>query len=85
VLVYITPTGNTTGYYELPYTEAGANIGVGYFSVGQVNITTSQKETGIDFRFVIIAGTSLTGLQLTHPGVNLNDYNSVKSALHLSN
>jgi hypothetical protein len=85
VLVYIRPTGNTTSWYSLPYSEAGTNISLSDYGVGYVDIKSSISETGIDFRFVVIAGTSLTALQLSHPGVNVSDYNSVKAALNLRN
>ena len=51
--------------------------------VGYVDIKSSVSETGLDFRIVVIAGTSITGLQLTHPGINVNNYNQVASSLRL--
>jgi len=34
---------------------------------------------------VVIAGTSLTDLEMTHPGINMNNFSQVASLLHLSN
>jgi hypothetical protein len=85
VMIYLRPTGSTGAYYALPYSDSGTTITMADYGVGYVDIKSSVSETGLDFRIVVIAGTSLSSLQLTHPGINVNDYNQLASALRLGN
>jgi len=85
VLVYFRSTGSTTGFYSLPYVENDRNISLSSYGVGYINIKTNFNGGGLDFKVVVIAGTSLTNLSTSHPGLNLKNYSEVASALHLSN
>jgi Collagen triple helix repeat (20 copies) len=85
VMIYLRPTGSSSSYYSLPYSDSGTTITMSDYGVGYVDIKSSVSETGLDFRIVVIAGTALTTLELTHPGINVNDYSQVASALRLGN
>ena len=85
VLVYFRSTGSTTGFYALPYTENDRSVSLSSYGVGYINIKTNFNGAGLDFKVVVITGTSFTNLSTTHPGLNLKNYKEVASALHLSN
>ena len=84
ILAYFRTTGSNTGYYALPYSEAGRTITLSDFGVGYVNIKANFSQTGLDFKIVIFPGSSLTTLQVKHPGINLKNYNEVATALHIN-
>ena len=84
VLVYFRTTGSTTGYFALPYSEAGRTITLSDFGVGYVNVKANFSQGGLDFKVVVIPGNGLTTLQVAHPGINLRNYNEVASALHIN-
>lgn len=84
ILVYFRTTGSTTGYFALPYSEVGRTITLSDFGVGYVNVKANFSQGGLDFKVVIIPGTGLTTLQVTHPGINLRNYNEVALALHVN-
>jgi hypothetical protein len=85
ILIYLRPTGTTDSWYSLPYSDSGTTITISDYGVGYVDLKSSVSETGLDFRVVVIAGTSLTTLSLQHPGINVNDYGQLASALRLGN
>ncbi len=84
VLVYVRNTGTAT-WYALPYNEAGNTLNIADFGVGYVNVKANFATTGLDFRVVVIAGTSLTTIMVAHPGVNIYNYTQLATALHLAN
>ena len=82
VLVYFRSTG-TTAWYPLPYTEDDRTIKFSSYDVGYVNIKANFNSTGLDFRIIVIEGTSLTGLSVAHPGLNLRDFKQVAATLNI--
>ncbi|MEN0054327.1 MAG: hypothetical protein AAGC65_11690 [Mucilaginibacter sp.] len=84
ILVYFRTTGSTTGYFALPYSEAGRTITLSDFGVGYVNVKANFSQSGLDFKIVVIPGNGLNTLQVTHPGINMRNYNEVASALHIN-
>ena len=83
VLVYFRVSGSNTGYYALPYNELDRSISVSNFGVGYVDIKANFTGSGLDFKVVIISGTSLSKLSFTHPGLNTRNFNQVASAFKL--
>jgi hypothetical protein len=84
VLVYFRVTGSGSGYYALPYNEADRSLSVSNFGVGYVDIKANFTASGLDFRVVVIKGTSITTLSLTHPGLNVRNFNQVASTFRLN-
>ncbi|MDN5285550.1 MAG: hypothetical protein JWR38_1824 [Mucilaginibacter sp.] len=84
ILVYFRTTGSTSGYFALPYSEAGRTITLSDFGVGYVNIKANFSQDGLDFKIVLIPGGGLTTLQVANPGINLKNYNEVAAALHIN-
>lgn len=84
ILVYFRTTGSTSGYFALPYSEAGRTITLSDFGVGYVNVKANFSQGGLDFKVVIIPGGSLTTMKAAHPGINLKNYNEVATALHIN-
>ncbi|MFD0795277.1 hypothetical protein ACFQZX_16770 [Mucilaginibacter litoreus] len=84
VFVYFKVTGTNTGYYALPYSENDRALSVSNYGVGYVNIKANfTVNSGLDFRIVIIPGTSLSTLSVTHPGLNVRNFSQVASAFNL--
>ncbi|MES2267755.1 MAG: hypothetical protein V4520_13415 [Bacteroidota bacterium] len=83
VLVYFRVSGSGTGYYALPYSEADRTLSVSNYGVGYVDVKANFTATGLDFRVVVIAGTSLTTLSISHPGLNVRNFNQVASTFRL--
>jgi len=72
----------------LPFTNSsGLSISFDSYGVGYVLLEANQNITNnsAQFRIVIIPGTSLNSIQVTHPGIDINSLQSVTSYLHLSN
>ena len=87
VLVYYMPSGGNT-YSPLPFNNSsGLSISFDSFGVGYIMLESNQNITNnsAQFRVIVIPGTSLTTLELTHPGIDVNSLSSVTSYLHLSN
>lgn len=84
VLVYFRVTGTTTGYYALPYAEADRTLSVSNYGVGYVDIKANFTGSDLDFRVVVIPGSSLTTLSITHPGLNVRNFSQVASAFRLN-
>ena len=86
VLVYLRNTGSNTGWYALPYSQAGNTIDFSDFGVGYINLKANfTQANGIDFRVVVISGTGLTVLNVANPNLNFKNYSQVAAALHISN
>lgn len=84
VLVYFRVSGTTTGYYALPYAEADRTLALSNYGIGYVDIKANFTGSDLDFRVVVISGTSLTTLTVTHPGLNVRNFNQVASAFRLN-
>jgi hypothetical protein len=84
ILVYVRNSGSNM-WYPLPYSEAGDTLTVEDYGVGFVAVKPNFNGTNLDFRIVVIAGTNVTTLMVTHPGVNIYNYAQLASALHLAN
>jgi hypothetical protein len=84
VLVYFRTTGLTI-WYALPYTEDDRTLKLTDYGVGFIDVRANFSSGGLDFRVIVIAGTSLSNLQAGHPGLDLKNYNQVVSALHIIN
>jgi hypothetical protein len=84
VLVYFRTTGSTI-WYALPYAEDDRTLKLTDYGVGFIDIKANFTSGGLDFRVVVIAGTSLTTLQAAHPGLDVKNYGSVASALNIIN
>jgi hypothetical protein len=84
ILVYFRTTGSTSGYFALPYSEAGRTITLSDFGVGYINVKANFSQGGLDFKVVIIPGGSLTTMKAAHPGINLKNYSEVARALHIN-
>ena len=85
ILVYVRTSG-TTAWFPLPFSEAGSTLTVDNYGVGYVEVKANFNATGtLDFRVVLIAGSSLTTLMITHPGINIYNYTQLAAALHLNN
>jgi hypothetical protein len=86
VLVYLRNTGSTSGWFALPYSEAGHSITFNDYGVGYIDLKANfTQASGIDFRVVVIPGTAITTLNATNPNLNIRNFNEVAAALHLSN
>jgi hypothetical protein len=85
VLMFFRITGSNSGFFAMPYAEAGQTLALSSYGVGYVSVKSNFTASGLDFRVVIIQGTSLTTFGAAHPNVNLRNYSEVASALHLSN
>ncbi len=87
VLVYYRPTGSSGAYYPLPFNNnAGLTISLFSYQVGSITLESSNNIINTaDLRVIVIPGTSLTSLSITHPGLDVNSLSSVTSYLHLSN
>jgi hypothetical protein len=86
VLVYLRNTGSTSGWFALPYTEASHTIDFNDYGVGYIDIKANFTQgSGIDFRVVVIPGTSVTQLNVINPNLNIKNFSEVARALHLSN
>lgn len=85
VLVYFRISGSGTGYFSLPYNEAGNTLAVSSYRAGSLDVKANFTANNLDFRIVVISGTGLTNLGTVHPGLNLKDYTQVASALRLGN
>lgn len=84
VLVYFRTTGSTI-WYALPYTEDDRTLKLTDYGVGFIDVRANFTSGGLDFRVVLIAGTSLTSLQAGHPGLDLKNYNQVVAAFRIIN
>ena len=84
VLVYFRTTGSTI-WYALPYAEDDRTIKLTDYGVGFIDIRANFSSGGLDFRVIVIAGTSLTGLQAGYPGLDIKNYTQVASTLHIIN
>ncbi|HAL80833.1 MAG TPA: hypothetical protein DCO83_00230 [Mucilaginibacter sp.] len=84
VIVYFSNTGTTGPWYSLPFTNGGVTISMVSFGVGAVTLTSTTQQTGLDFRVVVIPGTSVTKLNVTNPNLNFRNFTAVANALHLS-
>ncbi|MDP9081401.1 MAG: hypothetical protein M3O71_28650 [Bacteroidota bacterium] len=86
VLVYLRNTGSSTGWFAIPYAEAGHTIDFNDYGVGYIDLKANfTQAAGIDFRVVVIPGTSVTVLNATNPNLNIRNFSEVAKALHLSN
>lgn len=83
VLVYVRNT-STTSWFALPFSEAGTTISLAAFRVGFIDIKSNVAVSGLDFRVVVLAGTSITTLMVSHPGINIYNYNQLAKALNLN-
>jgi hypothetical protein len=84
VLVYFRVTGSGNVYYALPYSENDRALSVSNFGVGYVDVKANFTASGLDFRVVVIKGTSITTLSFTHPGLNVRNFNQVASTFRLN-
>ena len=84
VLVYFRVSGTNTGYYALPYSEADRTLTVSNYGVGHVDIKANFTGSDLDFRVVVISGTSLSTLSVTHPGLNVRNFSQVASTFRLN-
>ena len=83
VLAYFRTTGSTGSWYALPYSESGRTIVLSDYGLGYVDIKANFGQSGLDFRIVVIPGTSLTTLAIRHPDLNLSNYAAVAAAFNL--
>ncbi len=83
VLAYFRNTGTTTSWNALPYAEAGNTLTIASYGVGYIDLKANFLGSGLDFRFVIIPGTSLTNMMAKNPGLNLNNFSQVQAALNI--
>ncbi|MES2425644.1 MAG: hypothetical protein V4560_01680 [Bacteroidota bacterium] len=83
VLVYFRNTG-TNSWFALPYSEAGNTLSVQSYTVGALNFKSNFTSNALDFKIIIIPGTSLTTFMARNPGLNLNDYNQVAKAIGIN-
>ncbi len=84
VLVYFRVSGTNTGYYALPYSETDRSLTVSNYGVGYVDIKANFTGSDLDFRVVVISGTSLSTLSVTHPGLNVRNFNQMASTFRLN-
>lgn len=84
VLVYFRNTGTTTSWNALPYNETNNTLNIASYGVGYVDLKANFASSGLDFRVVLIPGTSLTTMMSHNPGLNLNNFNQLSAALHLN-
>jgi hypothetical protein len=83
--VYFRPNGQTGVWYPLPYNNGGVQITLTAVSLGKVTVAASPTQNNLDFKIVIIPGTSLTNLNVTNPNLNFRNYSQVARALNLRN
>lgn len=83
VLVYFRSTG-TNAWYALPYQEDDRILRLADYNVGYIEVKANFNSSGLDFKVVIIPGTSLTTLSVSHPGLDLRNYNQVINTLHIT-
>jgi len=84
VLVYFRTTGSTI-WYALPYAEDDRTLKLTSYGVGYIDVKANFTSGGLDFRVVVVAGTSLTDLEAHYPGLNVNNYKQVASTLNITN
>ena len=80
-MAYVRNTGSTT-WYALPYNLSGNTLNIADYGVGYVDIQSNFNSGGLDFRIVVVAGSSVTILA-AHPHINLNNYSEVAAAYNL--
>jgi hypothetical protein len=83
VLVYFRSTGANL-WYALPYAEDDRSLKLSDYGVGYVDVKANFNSSGLDFRIVVITGTSLNTLQASHPGLNINSYKQVSAVLNIN-
>ena len=83
VLAYVRNPGVTATWNAVPYNEQGNTINIGAFGVGYIDLKSNFASAGLDFRFVVIPGTSLTTMMKNNPGINVNNFNQVSAALNI--
>jgi hypothetical protein len=84
VLVYLRDTGTTGSWFALPYSSSGNTLNMVDYGVGYVDLKANFSSSGIDFKVIVIPGTSLTNLMLHNPGLNLNNYSQVAAAIGIN-
>ena len=85
VLVYVRSTG-TSIWYALPYSGSGnTTLTMADYGVGYVDVQANFSSSALDFRVVVIAGSSVTVLAARHPGINFSNYSQVAAAFNLPN
>lgn len=84
VLVYFRTTGDTV-WYSLPYEVDNLTLKLVDIGLGFIDVKANFNSNALDFRIVIITGTSIGALQAAHPGINLRNYTQVASALNIIN
>ena len=85
VLLYFRPNGTTGIWYPLPYSDAVTQISLLSVAVGKVTVKASPSQVALDFKIVVVPGTSVTQLNVSHPHLNFKNYSQVASALNLKN
>jgi hypothetical protein len=86
VLAYVRPSGTSSGWYPLPFTNGSNTINLYDFQVGFAEVQANFSQAGgFDWRFVVVSGTALTQLNVSHLHLNFNNYGEVAAAFHLSN
>lgn len=83
VLAYFRNTGTTTTWNAIPYNEQGNTLGVATYGVGFIDLKSNFAASGLDFRFVIISGNSITTMMKNHPGLNVNNFEQISAALNI--
>ena len=86
VIGYVTIAGNTNVWETIPVIVGGGDVAldITQIRVGELDLDATFNQT-LDFRFILVAGTSSTGKtskaavrdELKNAGVDINDYQAV--------
>ncbi len=81
VLVYFQINGDNS-WYALPYSEVDRQLTVANYGTGFVNIKSNFTAGGLNFKVVVVTGTTAVKLQTVYPGLNL--LNAANAARYLN-
>ena len=84
VLLYFRNSSLTNNWFATPYNELTNTLSLAAYGVGYIDVKSNFAASGLDFRVVVLAGTNLTTLMVSHPGINIYNYNQLANALNLN-
>ncbi|MEJ7644798.1 MAG: collagen-like protein [Chryseolinea sp.] len=82
VVAYIRVSGGAT-WYPLPYEYFGSKINILSMAPGQITLSINYTGDGVDFRFVLIPGTTNVVMRSMSAAIDLTNYSAVKEYYNL--
>lgn len=80
VLGFMRSTGSGNAWFTMPFQEDDRRTSLAYFTTGMVFVKSNYNSSGIDFRFVVVPGSSVSKLA----GINTRNFEAVKAALRIT-